>query len=103
LERHERTKTSSHRATNGAVAFVCPSAVYAEMNREISGPAASDTEAFTVANEDIVKGYLLDKDTCLAVTRGELENIALESTRTLEIDEFVKREEIDPRYQVRPY
>jgi DNA end-binding protein Ku len=36
-------------------------------------------------------------------TKDELENIALESTRTIEIDEFVKREDIDPRYLIRPY
>src|SRR6201981_3136257 len=56
-----------------------------------------------VANEDIVKGYEVDKDTYLEVTKEELENIALESTRTIEIDEFVKREDIDPRYLIRPY
>jgi DNA end-binding protein Ku len=56
-----------------------------------------------VANEDIVKGYEVDKDTYLEVTKDELENIALESTRTIEIDEFVKHEDIDPRYLIRPY
>jgi len=56
-----------------------------------------------VANEDIIKGYEVDKDTYLEVTKDELENIALESTRTIEIDEFVKREDIDPRYLIRPY
>jgi DNA end-binding protein Ku len=56
-----------------------------------------------VANEDIVKGYKLDTDTYIEVSKEELENIALESTRTIEIDEFVNREEIDPRYLVRPY
>jgi DNA end-binding protein Ku len=37
------------------------------------------------------------------VTKEELENVALESTRTIEIDEFVERQEIDPRYLIRPY
>jgi len=37
------------------------------------------------------------------VSNDELENIGLESTRTIEIDEFVPREQIDPRYLVRPY
>jgi Ku70/Ku80 beta-barrel domain len=37
------------------------------------------------------------------VTNEELENVALESTRTIEIDEFVQRDEIDPRYVIRPY
>jgi DNA end-binding protein Ku len=56
-----------------------------------------------VPNDDIIKGYEVDKGTYLEVTKDELENIALESTRTIEIDEFVKREEIDPRYIIRPY
>jgi DNA end-binding protein Ku len=56
-----------------------------------------------VANEDIVKGYKVDTDTFIEVTKEELENVALESTRTIEIDEFVARSEIDPRYLIRPY
>ncbi len=56
-----------------------------------------------VANEDIVKGYKVDTDTFIEVTKEELENVALESTRTIEIDEFVDRREIDPRYLIRPY
>ena len=56
-----------------------------------------------VANEDIVKGYKVDTDTYVEVTNEELENVALESTRTIEIDEFVQRDEIDPRYVIRPY
>jgi len=56
-----------------------------------------------VANEDIVKGYKVDTDTFIEVTKDELDNVALESTRTIEIDEFVDRTEIDPRYLIRPY
>src|SRR6516162_3846770 len=56
-----------------------------------------------VANEDIVKGYKVDTDTYIEVTNDELDNLALESTGTNDIDEFVQREEIDPRYIIRPY
>ena len=56
-----------------------------------------------VSNEDIIKGYQVDKGQYLEVTKDELENIALESTRTIEIDEFVPRSEIDDLYLVRPY
>jgi hypothetical protein len=42
-------------------------------------------------------------DTYVEITKEELENVALESTRTIEIDEFVQRDEIDPRYIIRPY
>ena len=56
-----------------------------------------------VANEDIVKGYKVDTDTFIEVTKEELENVALESTRTIEIDEFVPRKEIDELYLNSPY
>lgn len=56
-----------------------------------------------VANEDIVRGYKLDTDTFIEVTKDELDNVALESTRTIDIDEFVDRSENDPRYLTRPY
>jgi DNA end-binding protein Ku len=56
-----------------------------------------------VSSDDIVKGYQVDRDRYLEVTKDELENIALESTRTIDIDEFVPRKEIDDLYLVRPY
>src|SRR5215510_14298200 len=56
-----------------------------------------------VSNEDIIKGYKVDTDTYIEVTKDELDDIALESTRTIEIDEFVPRSDIDPRYIIRPY
>jgi DNA end-binding protein Ku len=56
-----------------------------------------------VANEDIVKGYKVDTDTYIEVTKDELDDIALESTHTIEIDEFVPKADIDNRYLIRPY
>jgi DNA end-binding protein Ku len=56
-----------------------------------------------VASEDIIKGYKVDTDRYLEVSKDELDNIALESTRTIDIDEFVPRSEIDDLYLVRPY
>src|ERR1700739_975743 len=56
-----------------------------------------------VPNEDIVKGYMLDKDQFIEVSKEELEEIALESTRTIDIDEFVDKADIDPRYLIWPY
>src|SRR5438874_2002343 len=44
-----------------------------------------------VANEDIIKGYKVDTDTYIEVTKDELDDIALESTHTIEIDEFVPK------------
>ena len=54
-------------------------------------------------NEEIVKGFKVDTDTYVEVTKDELENVALESTRTIDIKEFVPKADIDSRYIVRPY
>jgi DNA end-binding protein Ku len=56
-----------------------------------------------VAAEDIMKGYKVDTDTYVEVSKDELDDIALESTRTIEIDEFVPKADIDSRYLIRPY
>src|SRR3954469_9555791 len=64
---------------------------------------SSDQVPESRPNEDIVKGYQLEKDQFIEVTKEELEEIALESTRTIEIDEFVDKADIDPRYLIRPY
>ena len=56
-----------------------------------------------VSSDDIMKGYKVDTDTYIEISKDELDNIALESTRTIEIDQFVPKSEIDELYLVRPY
>ncbi len=56
-----------------------------------------------VSSEDIMKGYKVDTDTYIEVSKDELENIGLESNRTIDINEFVPKSDIDPRYFIRPY
>jgi DNA end-binding protein Ku len=56
-----------------------------------------------VASDDIMKGYKVDADTYIEVSKDELDDIALESTHTIEIDEFVPKADIDSRYLIRPY
>src|SRR5947199_10614810 len=56
-----------------------------------------------VSSDDIMKGYKVDSDTYIEISKDELDNIALESTRTIEIDQFVPKSEIDELYLVRPY
>ena len=53
--------------------------------------------------DDIMKGYKVDTDSYIEVDKDELDNLALESTHTIEIDEFVPKAEIDQRYVIRPY
>jgi DNA end-binding protein Ku len=56
-----------------------------------------------VPSDDIMKGYEVAKGHYIEITEDELESIALESTRTIELDEFVPKSEIDELYNVRPY
>jgi DNA end-binding protein Ku len=56
-----------------------------------------------VPADDILKGYEVSKGHYVEITDKELEAISLESTRTIDIDQFVPREEIDELYDIRPY
>jgi DNA end-binding protein Ku len=56
-----------------------------------------------VDSEDIIKGYQVSKGHYIEITDEDLEAVAVESTRTIDIDQFVPREEIDDLYNIRPY
>src|SRR5437867_7358015 len=53
--------------------------------------------------EDIVKGYEAEKGKFVIVTPEELEGVAPEKTRTIEIEDFVDLEDIDPIYYEKTY
>jgi DNA end-binding protein Ku len=52
---------------------------------------------------DIVKAYEVDENTYVTLEPEELAAIKLESKKTLDLQQFVDAEEIDPRYFERPY
>jgi DNA end-binding protein Ku len=56
-----------------------------------------------VDSSDIVKGYEVGKGQYLEIDPEELEAVAIESKRTIEIDEFVPKKEIDELYLNSPY
>jgi DNA end-binding protein Ku len=56
-----------------------------------------------VPREDIARGYEIGKGQYLIVEDEEFEAVQVESTRTIEIDQFVPRNEIDDRYIDSPY
>jgi len=49
------------------------------------------------------RGYELSKGRYVQIEEGELEAVKLESTHTIEIDDFVPAEDIDERYLDKPY
>ncbi|MGA7488127.1 MAG: Ku protein, partial [Xanthobacteraceae bacterium] len=56
-----------------------------------------------VDSEDISKGYEVGKGQYVEVTDEELEAVAIEGTRTIEIVEFIPKSELDPLFNIRPY
>src|SRR6185295_17235158 len=71
-------------------------------------PATSEREkiSFNQINKETgnrVRYRKVDEGRYVEINDEEIEAIALESTRTIEIDEFVPRTEIDDLYLIRPY
>ena len=56
-----------------------------------------------VAWEDLVKGYEYQKGHFIVVTKEDFQAAAVEKTRTIDIIDFVKADEIDDRFFETPY
>jgi len=63
----------------------------------------SEKSGEQVAWKDIIKGYEYTKGKFVAVTDEELKAAAIEASKTIEILDFAKSDEIDPRYFETPY
>ena len=66
--------------------------------RKVDADSGDEVEA-----ADIIKGYQVGKGEYLELAPEESEAIAIESKRTIDIDEFVPRKEIDELYFNSPY
>jgi DNA end-binding protein Ku len=56
-----------------------------------------------VAKEDIGRGYEVGKGQYIEIEDEEIEKIQIESTHTIDIDQFVPKAEVDERYLENPY
>jgi DNA end-binding protein Ku len=56
-----------------------------------------------VEREDIVKGYEFEKDRYVVIEEEDLQKIRLETTKTIELIQFVDATEVDPIYLDTPY
>jgi DNA end-binding protein Ku len=56
-----------------------------------------------VSRDDMVRGYEIAKGQYMIVEDEEIEAVQIESTRTIDIDQFVPKNEIDERYIDSPY
>ncbi len=62
-----------------------------------------DTEDVEVPWEDITRGYQYEKDQYVEITDEDLDKADVELTKTIQIQEFVNEDEIDPVYFDKPY
>jgi DNA end-binding protein Ku len=62
-----------------------------------------DPELGEIDRADLVKGYQFEKDKYVVVTAEELDEIEIESSKTIDIDGFVDEGEIDPIYLDSPF
>lgn len=62
-----------------------------------------EPELGPVDREDIVKGYEYEKGKYVVVDDSDLEQIRLETTKTIELTRFVDADEVDPLYFDSPY
>ena len=86
----EREKISFHQINKNTGNRIKYRKVDAETGDEVESP-------------DIIKGYEVGKGQYIEIDPEELEAIAIESKRTIEIDEFVPKKEIDELYLNNPY
>jgi DNA end-binding protein Ku len=86
----EREKISFHQLHKQSGNRIKYKKVDAETGREVEA-------------DDIIKGYEVSKGEYIELEPDELEAVALESKRVIEIDEFVPKADIDELYLNNPY
>jgi DNA end-binding protein Ku len=63
----------------------------------------TDPDTGPINRSDLVKGYEVEKGKYILVTDDEIKSVKLESTKTIDIERFVARDEIDRIYWDHPY
>ena len=56
-----------------------------------------------VAKDEIVKGYEYSKGEYVMIEPEDIENLRIPSKKTLEVTQFVDRDEVDPEFFEKPY
>ena len=63
----------------------------------------AEADGKEVPKEHIVKGFEYEKDQYVVLTNEDFQRVQLKSNQTVDIREFVKAEEIEPRFYEAPY
>src|SRR3990170_2659099 len=77
--------------------------LHAKDESPVSYERVCQNEGKPVAWEDLVKGYEYEKGQFVILTKDDFKTAAIEKTRTVDIIDFVKADEIDDRFFETPY
>src|SRR4029077_5122352 len=107
---HEIDQSSGQRVRHQKVVEVAPAPTLPrERGRELeaptlpSSPRRGGDDLRMVAASDVVKGFEVAKDRYVPVAREELEELAPERSRTIDVEQFVDASAIDPIYYETSY
>ena len=74
-----------------------------ESGSRVKQKRVSDATGEEVPYENIVKGYEIGPDRYVTITPEELDSLQPKKTRTIDIEDFVDLDQIDPIYYDHPY
>jgi DNA end-binding protein Ku len=77
--------------------------IHKECGTRVKQQLYCPTDQRVVERSEIAKGYQVDKDTYVLVTEDELKTLEAESSESMEIQQFVKLDEVDPVYYQTSY
>ncbi|MEA2633691.1 MAG: end-binding protein Ku [Chloroflexota bacterium] len=102
---HEIDRSSGQRIRHQKVVEVAPTPTLPQREvespqREVESPPATRQP---VATADVVKGFEVAKDRYVTVAREELEQLAPERSRAIDVEQFVDASAIDPIYYETSY
>jgi len=73
-----------------------------DMSR-VSNKRFCDADGAEVPWEEVTRGYEYEKDQYIEITDEDLDKADVELTKTIQIQEFVQEDDIDPLYFDKPY
>jgi DNA end-binding protein Ku len=77
--------------------------IHKECGTRVKQQLYCPTDQRVVERSELAKGYQVDKDTYVLVTEEELKSLEAESSESMEIQQFVQLDDVDPIYYQTSY
>jgi DNA end-binding protein Ku len=77
--------------------------IHKECGTRVKQQLYCPTDQRVVERSELAKGYQVDKDTYVLVTEDELKSLEAESSESMEIQQFVNLDDVDPIYYQTSY